>query len=102
VVEDAGPGRGGGTFSHHEFDLEGVAIDPTQIHGRITIRNTGRKPWSADNYDLSLEYSTDLGGLFSAGVFFKEIRDFLDSAVRVATPAICSKWALARSMRAGN
>ncbi len=70
-----------------EFDLEGVAVDPTQIHGRINIRNTGLKPWSADNYDLSLEYYTDQGGLFSAGVFYKEIRDFFGSTVRVATPA---------------
>lgn len=70
-----------------EFDVEGNAIDPTLIRGRITIRNTGLKPWSADNYDLSLEYYTDQGGLFSAGVFYKEIKDFFGSAVRLATPA---------------
>jgi iron complex outermembrane recepter protein len=70
-----------------EFDLDGNVIDPTQIRGRITIRNTGLRPWSADNYDLSLEYYTTQGGLFSAGVFFKEIKDFFASAVRVANPA---------------
>jgi len=69
-----------------EFDLEDGA-DPTLIRGRITIRNTGLKPWTADNYDLSLEYYTDQGGLISAGVFYKEIRNFFGSAVRVATPA---------------
>ena len=71
-----------------EFDLDGDAIDPTQIQGRITIRNTGLRPWTADNYDLSLEYYTDQGGLFSAGVFLKEISNFFGSAVRVATPEI--------------
>ena len=69
-----------------EFDFEGDAVDPSQIRGRINIRNTGLRPWSADNFDLSLEYYTDQGGLFSAGVFFKEIKNFFGSAVRVATP----------------
>jgi iron complex outermembrane recepter protein len=69
-----------------EFDLDGDSIDPSQIRGRITIRNTGLRPWSADNYDLSLEYYTNHGGLFSGGVFFKEIKDFFGSSVRVATP----------------
>ncbi len=70
-----------------EFDLDGNVIDPTQIQGRITIRNTGLKPWTADNYDLSLEFYTEHGGLISGGVFYKEIRDFFASAVRFATPA---------------
>ena len=70
-----------------ELDAEGEGIDPSQIRGRINIRNTGLRPWSADNYDLSLEYYTEQGGLLSAGVFFKEIKDFFGSAVRVATPA---------------
>jgi TonB-dependent receptor len=69
-----------------EFDFEGDSVDPSQIRGRINIRNTGLRPWSADNYDLSLEYYTDHGGLFSAGVFFKDIKDFFGSSVRIATP----------------
>jgi iron complex outermembrane recepter protein len=69
-----------------EFDFEGDSVDPTQIRGRINIRNTGLRPWSADNYDLSLEYYTEHGGLISAGVFFKDIKDFFGSSVRLATP----------------
>jgi TonB-dependent receptor len=67
-----------------EADME-AAINPQQLPGRITIRNTGLRPWSADNVDVSLEYYTDAGGLFSAGGFAKEIRDFFGSSTRLAT-----------------
>lgn len=71
----------------NETDFEGGEPDPTQVPGRITIRNTGLRPWTAENYDLSLEYYTQQGGLFSAGVFRKDITDFFGDAVRVATEA---------------
>src|SRR6185503_5439950 len=69
-----------------EADLE-TSIDPRQLPGRITIRNTGLRPWSADNLDVSAEYYTDSGGLFSVGGFYKEIRDFFGSSTRLATVA---------------
>lgn len=70
----------------NEADLnEAQMADPSIIKGSITIRNTALKPWSADNYDLSVEYYTRRGGLFSAGVFLKEIRDFFGSSVKLAT-----------------
>lgn len=59
--------------------------DPTTTTGRITVRNTGLKPWHADNYDLSLEYYTRSGGLFSIGAFQKNITDFFGNAVKVMT-----------------
>ena len=67
-----------------EADLE-ASIDPRQLPGRITIRNTGLRPWSADNLDFSLEYYTESGGLFSVGAFSKDIKDFFGSSTRVAT-----------------
>ena len=70
-----------------ETDFSGGVPDPTQIPGRITARNTGLKPWTADNYDLSLEYYTPKGGLFSVGVFRKDIRNFFGDAVKIATVA---------------
>jgi len=60
---------------------------PEVSPGSISVRNTGLRPWSADNYDLSLEYYTDQGGLFSAGVFRKDIQDFFGDSVTVATAA---------------
>jgi iron complex outermembrane receptor protein len=53
--------------------------------GSINVRNPGLKPWSAKNYDLSLEYYTDQGGLFGVSVFRKDISDFFANSVRNAT-----------------
>lgn len=70
----------------NEFDVDdGDAGDPETIGGSITVRNTGLRPWSADNCDLSLEYYTDQGGMFTAGVFYKEIEDFFGDIARRAT-----------------
>jgi len=70
----------------NEADLsEAELADPTLIKGSITVRNTALRPWTAQNYDLSLEYYTRSGGLFSGGVFVKEIDDFFGSAVKLAT-----------------
>lgn len=72
----------------NERDLTQEQLDdPNVIKGTITVRNAGLRPWTADNFDLSLEYYTKQGGLFSAGVFLKEIRNFFGDAVRVATLA---------------
>jgi iron complex outermembrane receptor protein len=76
------------TATVDEADLEGNELgNPAIVQGNITVTNTGLKPWSADNYDLSLEYYTKGGGLFSAGVFLKDIKNFFSNIVRVATPA---------------
>jgi TonB-dependent receptor len=68
-----------------ETDFEDNVPDPDQLPGRINIRNTGLKPWSADSVDLSVEYYTNQGGLFSAGVFRKEIKNFFGNVVKEAT-----------------
>ena len=61
--------------------------DPSVVRGTITVTNPGLKPWTADNYDLSAEYYTDTGGLFSAGVFRKEIKNFFGTRVALAAAA---------------
>ena len=71
----------------NETDFDDNIPDPDGIPGRITSRNTGLRPWTADNYDVSLEYYTDQGGTFTAGVFRKDIRDFFASDIRIATEA---------------
>ena len=98
------------TFS--ERDLSDADINnPDIVKGTVTIRNTALKPWSGDNYDLSLEYYTQSGGLLSGGVFLKEIRDFFGSAVRVAKLADLEAvgldaryvgWNLSTKFNAGN
>jgi iron complex outermembrane recepter protein len=48
---------------------------------RITQNNPGLKPQVADNFDLGIERYFEPVGLVSAGVFLKEIRQFLFSTV---------------------
>ena len=67
-----------------EADLDEIN-DPTQSRGTINVTNTGLLPWTADNYDLSIEYYTSQGGLFSAGFFLKEVTDFFGTDARIAT-----------------
>jgi len=66
---------------------DNVSTNPAGTSGSITVRNPGLKPWLADNYDLSLEYYTKSGGIFSAGVFTKDIEDFFGTEERIATAA---------------
>ena len=47
-----------------------------------------------DNFDLSAEYYTDNGGLVSAGVFLKELRNFFGDASRRATPEVLAELGL--------
>ncbi len=61
--------------------------DPTILRGTITVSNPELKPWYADNFDLSTEYYTDSGGVFSFGAYRKNITNFHDDIVRLATAA---------------
>lgn len=70
----------------NELDVD-EASDPDAIPGTISLRNPGLKPWTADNFDLSIEYYSRSGGLLSVGVFRKDVQDFFGSSVRIATEA---------------
>ena len=72
------------TISERDLD-ESQLGDPQQIRGTIDVRNTGLQPWTADNFDVSLEYYTASGGFLTVGAFHKEIRDFFANRVTVAT-----------------
>lgn len=61
--------------------------DPNQP-GTVTIRNTGLRPWTADNYDLSLEYYFGRGGLASIGAFQKDLQDFWGTINGPLTPQL--------------
>lgn len=79
----------------NERDLdENQLSDPSVIPGFITLRNPQLKPWSADNYDVSLEYYTNEGGVFTAGVFLKEIKNFFANNVRRATAGEAEQFGL--------
>jgi iron complex outermembrane recepter protein len=61
--------------------------NPENVRGTLTVRNPALRPWTADNYDLSLEYYTERGGMFSGGVFRKDIANFFGDSTRIATVA---------------
>ena len=69
-------------------DNENFDVDPTASPGTLTTRNTGLKPWSADNYDLSLEYYFKKSGYVSAGIFQKEISNFFQSRTGTVDAAL--------------
>lgn len=50
--------------------------DLTQV---VTANNTSLSPQRGDNFDGTLEYYFEPAGLFSVGVFLKEIKDFIYS-----------------------
>lgn len=72
----------------NERDLTEEQLNgPGVIPGTMTVRNTNLRPWTADNLDLSLEWYTEQGGIFTAGAFRKDIRNFFANDVRLATAA---------------
>jgi len=72
-------------------DNENFDVDPTASPGTLTTRNTGLKPWFADNYDLSLEYYFKKSGYISAGIFQKEISDFFQSRTGTVDAALAQE-----------
>ncbi len=72
-------------------DNENFDFDPTASPGTLTTRNTGLKPWFADNYDLSLEYYFKKSGYLSAGIFQKEISDFFQSRTGTVDAALAQE-----------
>ncbi len=67
----------------NEFDT----ADPDAIGGTISVTNPGLQPWKAHNYDLSFEYYTEKGGVFSVGAFRKDVEGFFITRTKPATEA---------------
>jgi TonB-dependent receptor len=78
-----------------ENDIE-FSTDPNAVPGNINVRNTGLKPWTAQNYDLSAEYYTESGGLITGGVFRKDVTDFFGTLQTRATAEILDDFGLDR------
>ena len=68
--------------------------DPTAATRTVTVNNTGLTPWTADNWDVTLEYYPNKGGLFSVGAFQKDIADFFGSVTTIATAELLEQYGL--------
>jgi TonB-dependent receptor len=72
------------TTIQERTDLDGND-NPDVLPGSITVTNPNLIPWTANNYDLSLEYYSPKGGAYSVGAFRKDIKDFFGSGAKIAT-----------------
>jgi len=68
--------------------------DSNPSTGTITVRNTALKPWTADNFDFSLEYYFKKGGLISGRLFMKNLSDFWNSQTLVMDQALADELGL--------
>jgi len=84
--------------------------DPS-LPGSITIRNTGLQPWTANNYDFSLEYFPKHGGMVSVGAFQKDLSDFwttlsgtltADTATTLGLESRFVGWAVSTTINGGD
>jgi TonB-dependent receptor len=85
------------------FITPGTTIsDPSAAAPTITVVNTGLQPWTADNYDLTLESYEYKGATLSLSGFRKEISKFF-TAVRIpATPVLMDLYGLPDDLEVGN
>lgn len=91
-------GRPNFNFVVPNYDvIEDLATDGAD--GLIVARNPALKPWTADNFDVSLEYYFKAGGVASAGVFRKTITDGFGTNTVVLDDALLAQFELDRSYR---
>ncbi|MGH7956435.1 MAG: TonB-dependent receptor domain-containing protein, partial [Opitutaceae bacterium] len=75
--------------------IPGVTVtDPDAAERLIRVNNTGLKPYSADNYDVSLEYYFEPNGQLSLGLFRKDVKDFFGTVRFPATPELLEEFGL--------
>jgi len=60
--------------------VAGLTLDPAT--GNISGGNPNLSETISDNYDMQLEYYTAKGGLYSVGVFYKDVKGFYYSATQ--------------------
>jgi TonB-dependent receptor len=68
--------------------------EPTVAQPTITVNNPSLKPWTADNFDVTLEAYNLKGAVASIGAFRKNIKDFFGSTRTAATPALLDQYGL--------
>jgi TonB-dependent receptor len=85
------------------FITPGTSIsDPSVASPTITVINTGLQPWTADNYDLTIESYEFKGATMSVSGFRKEISKFF-TAVRVpATQELLDQYGLPDDLLSSN
>jgi iron complex outermembrane recepter protein len=79
----------------HQIIPSTVITAPTDAGtGRITVVNSGLEPWSANNYDLTVEAYNIKNVVASASWFYKDIKNFFASTSTPVTPEILNSLQL--------
>ena len=78
---------------------EDVNAVPGRPGGTINVRNVNLKPWTANGYDLSLEYYFKGTGVVSIGVFRKNVKDAFGTVTSAVDDALLSEFNLDPSYR---
>lgn len=85
------------------FITPGTSIsDPSAATPTITVINTGLQPWTADNYDLTLESYEFKGATLALSGFRKEISKFFTSVRVPATAALLEQYGLPEDLLSTN
>ena len=85
------------------FITPGTTIsDPAAASPTITVVNTGLQPWTANNYDLTLESYEFRGSTLAVSGFRKEISRFFTSIRVPATKALLSQYGLPEDLDPAN
>ncbi len=85
------------------FIIPGTSIpDPSSATRTITVVNTGLQPWTADNYDLTLESYEYQGATVSLSGFRKDMSKFFTSVRVPATQALLDQYGLPDDLLTGD
>jgi TonB-dependent receptor len=85
------------------FITPGVTISaPDAANPIINVSNVGLRPWTADNYDLTVESYNLKGGVGSVGFFQKNISNFFGSTSFAATPERLAQYSIVDDGSFGN
>jgi iron complex outermembrane receptor protein len=74
--------------------INGDDDDPINNPGTLTIRNTALKPWTAQNFEGSIEFYPKAGGVISVGAFTKSLSDFWETRGGTLDAALASELGL--------
>jgi len=75
------------TIARPGFNQVSASVQVDAGAGTISTGNPALKPINSDNLDLDIEYYVGNGGIVSAGVFRKELADYIVSTIaRVTNP----------------
>ena len=58
----------------------------------VTVNNPELEAYTGDNFDVSLEYYFESGGVFSVGLFHKTIKGFIDTQTRLLTAELADAY----------